>query len=220
MLRLITKNLGWKLLSIAGAFVLWLAVAREPELATSVSVPVEFKNIPDDLDISSDVPDRIHIEIRGPAGRLSRDYLADLAALLDMGDARPGERTFTVHAWNINLPAGVEFYRAVPSQLTLRFDRLITRNIEVEPRYANSPPEGYTIAAARIDPPTVRIRGPEDHVRRIDRVRTDPLDLSSAVGRMDFQAQVNLGDPQVRLESSPAITVHLTLQRLGLNDRK
>ncbi|HEX4593282.1 MAG TPA: hypothetical protein VH157_03355, partial [Bryobacteraceae bacterium] len=83
MKQFFTHNIGWKLLSLAIAVALWIAVAREPELATSLSVPVELKNIPDDLDIGSSVPDRVHLEVRGPSGRLSRDNLSDAAMILD-----------------------------------------------------------------------------------------------------------------------------------------
>src|SRR6266478_3446188 len=117
MKQFFTHNVGWKLLSLAIAIALWIAVAREPELATALSVPVELKNIPDDLDIGSNVPDRVHLEVRGPSGRLSRDNLSDLAVVLDLSGAHVGERTYTVHPSNTNLPAGVEFYRAVPSQI-------------------------------------------------------------------------------------------------------
>src|SRR5260370_20645590 len=103
MKHLLTRNLGWKLLSLLIAIALWCAVAREPELATALSVPVQFKNIPDDLDIGSNVPERMHVEVRGPSGRLSRDNLADVAVVLDLADAHAGERTYTVHPNNINL---------------------------------------------------------------------------------------------------------------------
>ncbi|HME10813.1 MAG TPA: CdaR family protein [Bryobacteraceae bacterium] len=212
-----TRNLGWKLLSLSLAFVLWIVVAREPELATSVSIPIEFKNLPEDLDISSSVPDRIHVEIRGPSGRLSRDYLADMALVLDLHDAGPGERTFTIRdsgpAAIVKLPVGVAFYRAVPSQLTLRFDRLLTRDIPVAPRYATSPPDGYSVSTLSISPAKLRLRGPEDHIQRIKEVLTDPIDLSGVVGQMDFQVHVNIGDPQVRLETPGGVTVHVNVTR-------
>jgi YbbR domain-containing protein len=207
-----TRNLGWKLLSLAIAFVLWILVAREPELATSVSIPIEFKNLPDDLDISSTVPERIHIEIRGPSGRLSRDYLTNLAAVLDLKGAQPGERTFTLGD-NLNLPVGVAFYRAVPSQLTLRFDRLLARDVPIAARYATTPPDGYSVNTMAISPSKIRLRGPGDHVQQIRQVLTDPIDLSGVVGQADFRVHVNVGDPQVRLESAAIVTVHVNVAR-------
>ncbi|MGA2592327.1 MAG: hypothetical protein ABSH32_20640 [Bryobacteraceae bacterium] len=52
MKKLFTQNVGWKLLSLAAAVLLWIAVASEPELSTFISLPVEYKNLPTDLEIS------------------------------------------------------------------------------------------------------------------------------------------------------------------------
>src|SRR5260370_39640465 len=106
MKNFFTHNVGWKLLSLLIAVALWIAVAREPELATSLSVPVELKNIPDDLDIGSAVPDQVHLEVRGPSGRLSRDNLTNAAMILDLADAHAGERTYTIRGANFSLPSG------------------------------------------------------------------------------------------------------------------
>lgn len=221
MRQLLTRNLGWKLLALLIAVALWIAVAREPELATSLSVPVEFKNIPDDLDIGSNVQDRVQLEIRGPSGRLSRDKLSDVALILDLSDARAGERTYTIHSNNISLPPGVAFYRAVPSQITLRFDRLLSREVEISPpRYSKPPPEGYRVRGYSLDPAKVRIRGPEERVKRIDRVLIDPVDLSGVVGQQEFHTHVNVGDTQVRLETPLTITLKVTLEKASQRQSK
>lgn len=215
MKQLLTRNLGWKVLSVLIAVALWVAVAREPELATSLSVPVEFKSIPEDLDIGSNVPDRIHIEVRGPSGRLTHDNLSNVAAVLDLSDAGAGERTFTIREKNLNLPPGVVFYRAVPSQITLRFDRLISRDVDVRPNYVKTP-DGYHRTGEIVDPARVRIRGPEERVRNMRQVLTDPIDLSSVLGQAQFHTAVNIGDPQVRLESPATVTVSVKLEKRKL----
>jgi hypothetical protein len=40
MKQLLTHNLGWKLLSLAIAVAIWIAVAREPELAHRCRFPL------------------------------------------------------------------------------------------------------------------------------------------------------------------------------------
>jgi len=216
MIDLLTHNIGWKLVSLFLAVALWITVAREPELATSVSVPIEFKNIPDELDIGSNIPDRVRIEIRGPSGLLSRDNLSALAVILDLSDARAGDRTYSIRSNNINLPSGVAFYRSVPSQITLHFDRLLTRNVDVHPLYTKVP-DGYRLAAEVVEPARIRVRGPEERVKNITSVATDPLDLSAVVGTAQFRTHVNVGDAQLRVENPTPIIVKVTLQR---TDRK
>jgi len=206
MKQLLTRNLHWKLLSLLMAVALWIAVAREPELATSLSVPVEFKNMPDDLDFNSTVPDRVRLEVRGQSGRLSRDNLADVAVVLDLSDAHTGERTYAIRDINLNLPSGVSFDRATPSQLTLRFEHVMSRDVPVKPLFQHIP-QGYRVQDQEIDPAKVRIRGPEQRVRTIDSVLTDPIDLSGVVGDKEVRTHVNVGDPQVRTEFQVIFTV-------------
>jgi YbbR domain-containing protein len=210
-MKLLTRNLGWKLLSLAIAVTLWILAAREPEVATSLSIPIEFKKIPDDLDVGGNLPDRVRLEVRGPSGRLSRDNLADAAVVLDLSDARAGERTYTIRSSNVSLPFGVVFYRAVPSQVTLRFDQLIARSVAIRPIFVKIP-DGYRVGSTVIEPAKVWIRGPEERVNNISQVLTDPVDLTGVVSQKAFRTRVNIGDPLVRLEA-PEVTVKVTLER-------
>jgi YbbR domain-containing protein len=211
MMKLLTRNLGWKLLSLAIAVALWIIAAREPEVATTLSLPIEFKNIPDDLDIGGNLPDRVRLEVRGPTGRLSRDNLADAAVVLDLSDARGGERTYTIRSSSVSLPFGVVFYRAVPSQVTLRFDQLITRSVDVRPIFVKTP-DGYRVGSSVLEPAKVWIRGPEERVNNISQVMTDPVDLTGVVSQKEFRTRINVGDPLVRLEA-PEVTLKVTLER-------
>src|SRR5580658_1535059 len=214
MRQLFIRNLGWKLLSLLLAVGLWLAVAREPEVATSLSVPVEFKNMRDDLDITGNLPDRVFLEVRGPSGRLSRDNLSAVAVVLDLADAQAGERTYNIRGRNLNLPSGVVFYRAVPSQLTLRFDQLMVKQEPVQPVFVNQP-ASYRIASQEFSPSNVRIRGSEGHVQAINQVKTDPMDLSGVAGEQVFHTHLNVGDAQVRLvDTSSDITVRVKLEKI------
>jgi YbbR domain-containing protein len=214
MIQLLTRNLGWKLLSLLIAIVLWISVAREPEVATSVSAPVDFKNMRDDLDISGDLPDRVRLEVRGPSGRLTRDSLSAVAVVLDLSDAQEGDRTYSIRGRNLNLPAGVIFYQAVPSQITLHFNQLIFKQEPVQPVYVNKP-SGYRIASQQLGTTQVRIRGSQDRVEAIHQVKTDPMDLSGVVGEKVFRTHLNVGDPQVRLLDAPTdITVRVKLEKI------
>lgn len=195
------------------AFVVWLSVAREPELATSVAVPVQFKNMPDNLDFGTRVPDHVNLELRGQAGRLSHNNLSDVGVVLDLAAARPGEHTYTIRSPLINLPYGVSFYRAIPSQITLSFDQLISRAVPIKPAFVNIP-QGYQMQADSVQPASVRLRGPEQRVANITQVQTDTIDLSGVVGQKEFHTNVKVGDPQVRLETHAVISVDVTLAKV------
>jgi YbbR domain-containing protein len=219
MRQLLTRNLGWKILSLLLAFAIWVAVAREPELATSVLAPVQFKNMPNDLDFGTSVPDRVNLELRGQSGRLSRNNLSDVGVVLDLAAAHSGEHTYTIRSFDINLPSGVSFYRAIPSQITLRFEQLLSREVVVKPAFINTP-EGYQVQVETASPAAVRLRGPEQRMRNITEVMTDPIDLSGVVGLKEFRTNTNVGDPQIRMETPTVIAVKVKLAKVIPKDSR
>jgi YbbR domain-containing protein len=213
MIQLLTRNVGWKLLSLLIAIGLWISVAREPEVATALSVPVDLKNMRDDLDITGNLPDSVRLEVRGPSGRLTRDNLSTISVVLDLADAEPGDRTYSVRGRYLNLPSGVVFYRAVPSQVTLHFEQLMVKAEPVETVFINKPP-GYRIASQQISITQVRIRGSVDRVNAISQVRTDPINLAGATGERTFHTHLNVGDAQVRMVEGPSdVTVDVKLEK-------
>jgi hypothetical protein len=120
----VTRNLGWKLLSVALAVLLWIAVEGEPELVTVQSVPVFYRNVEPSLALVANPPTTVRVELRGPSDVLGRDNLSNVSVLLDLaGVAEPGERVFPISRTNVSVPAGVNFVRADPSELKLHLDR-------------------------------------------------------------------------------------------------
>jgi len=124
--RMLTRNLGWKLLAVALAVLLWIAVEGEPELITVQSVPVYYRNVEPVLALVSNPPAAVRLELRGPSDVLGRDNLSKVAVLLDLADVtEPGERTFAISRGNVSLPVGVSFVRSDPPELKLRLDRAL-----------------------------------------------------------------------------------------------
>ena len=56
--------------SLAIAVTIWASVASEPELATFATVRLEYRNLPEDLEIASHPVTSITLELRGPSGEL------------------------------------------------------------------------------------------------------------------------------------------------------
>ena len=216
MIRRLAHNLHWKAASVAIAIVLWLIVVPQSELVTSRSVPILYRNLPPDLEISSDVPDRIHVEIRGPAGKLSSTSLADMAVQFDLAPVNaPGERTFTVSTASLYLPRGVSFLRAVPSQLRLRFDHILSKEVPVQVRIGTPQQPGYRIVQQEVRPARLKIAGPESRVRAIEAAQTDPVDLSGVVSKAEIRVSAYVTDSQVRFEDASIVTVRVAVEKAG-----
>ncbi len=213
-MRLITRNFGWKLGSLTLSVLLWFSLLGEPELVTTHTAPILYKNLPQGMLIGSDALDQVRVELRGPSGKMLPDRLAEMAVLLDLSDVKgPGERTFTLSETDFHLPQGVTFLRSVPSQLRVRLARMMTREVPVNVRIYAPPPAGYRIVRQEVVPGTLRIVGPEPRVTSITGAETDAIDLSGVTGNREIKVNAFVADPQVRFETSPVVTVKFTVEK-------
>ncbi|MEN6533271.1 MAG: CdaR family protein [Bryobacteraceae bacterium] len=215
MMRSLVENFGWKVLSLSIAVVLWLAVVGEPQMTTSVLAPIEFRDVPRGMEISSETPDAIKIDVIGPPTLLKREALASVAVVFDLSSVyRPGERTVTVDESTVVLPSGVKLSRAVPSQLRLQIEHQVSRDVPIEVRFSGPPPDGYQIRDADVDPDHLRITGPESCVAKIKYAETDPVDLDAVVGEQRFQVHVYVPDSRVRFASTPVVTLRIAMEKI------
>ena len=207
-------NLPWKLLSLAIAVVIWALVATEPELATFANVRPEYKNLPTGLEISSDPVSSIVLELRGPSGALRG--LGDSihpTVVIDMSDAAPGERTFSIGDRNVKAMRSVRLVRAIPSELRFHFEPRRTSTVPVRVRFLGEGQNGYAVAQYHVDPPEMSITGPGSRVVRIAAVAADPIDLANTTATSQFHVNVFMDDSFVRFLNTPEVVVTVTMKK-------
>jgi YbbR-like protein len=208
----LVKNIGWRLTSLAIAYVIWMNVATEPEMATIVSAPVQYRDAGNSLEISSELVDRVELETRGPSGLLRSLSNSRTVVILDFSDVKvPGQRTFTITRNLTNLPQGVDLLRATPAQIRLTFERRAEKTVPVHVRFLGSLPGGRKMSGYQVDPPLKDIFGPASQVDRVSAVETDSIDLS-AIDLADPQVRVAafVPEPKVRFLMDPEVTVRIT----------
>ena len=214
--RRLTANFGWKLASIMLAAALWFAVEGEPELVTVQPVPVLYRNLPPRLMLLSDAPNEVRVELRGASTRLTRATLSDAFAAIDLaGVTNPGAQTFTLSEAEFSLPQGLTFVRAVPSQVSLRFDRSATKAVPVEIQLSGAVAPGFRIASKTVEPATLNVSGPESRVASILAAQTDPVDVSGLNESADLRVNAFVSEPRVQFESRPVVVVHLSIEKSG-----
>jgi len=210
----IFENIGWKVLALAIAVVLWVFVASEPELSSFTTVRLEYKNLPDDLEINSDPISNVVLELRGPSGAM-RGVGESIrpTVVLDMSSARVGDRTYTIGDGNVKLARGVRLVRAIPSEVRFRFENRRTKTIPVEVRFNGEGQNGYVVAQYQVEPRDVQIVGPRSRVLRIAAAPTDLVDVSNVVGSSEFHVNLLVDDPYVRLQGSAEAVVRVTMKK-------
>lgn len=211
--RAVLHNLGLKLVALALAVGLWLAVARDPVAEVAVDIPVEIRNLPQDLEISSEVVPKAQIRLRGPERVIHRLQSSDVYAAIEFNGVKPGERTFDLTAQQIHQPPGLEVVQIVPSQFHLTFDVRLTRPVPVQPRVVGSFVQGYRIGQVVTDPSTVTITGPKARVEAVESATTDPIDVSGAMNRVTFIRHAYVSDPLVQVAHAAPVRITVIMEQ-------
>jgi YbbR-like protein len=208
------ENIGWKLLALGVAVVIWVVVASEPELSTFTTVRVEYKNLPDDLEISSEPVSTVVLELRGPSGEL-RGVGESIrpSVILDMSSAHAGDRTYPIGDGSVKLARGVRLVRSIPSSVSFRFEARRSRMVPVEVRFSGEGQNGYAIAHSQVEPSEVQVIGPRSRVLRVDEVVTDTVDVSNVVGTSEFHVHLLVDDPFVRVAGPSEAVVRVTMKK-------
>ena len=130
------------------AVVIWALVASEPELSTFATVRLEYKNLPEELEISSGPVSSVCSNCAGPP--------ANCAALGDgdssgrgarhVGRAKPASARSRIGDGNVKLARGVRLVRAIPSEVRFQFEPRRIRTVPVQVRFTGEGQNGYEVA--------------------------------------------------------------------------
>lgn len=216
--RMFMHNIGLKVVSLLLAVGLWLVVARDPIAEVEMHVPIEFHNLPDNLEIDSANFTEAQVRIRGPERLIHRLEPEDVRAEIDLAEVRPGEQTFDLTARHVHVPQDLEVVQIIPGQFHLSFDNRATRMVEVRPRVTGNFASGVRVAQVVADPANVMITGPRRRVEAVDAATTDPVDVSGAITQATFVTQAYVPDPLVQVVHH--IPIRVTVIMEGLGERK
>lgn len=209
-MSLLTHNWAAKGLSVLIAFLLWVALVDDPELIETVTVPVEYRNLSGSLDLSPDVPDRVQLQVRGPRGRLNEVSAERTNIVLDLaGMQTPSARTFTVQEGTLNLPPNVTLVRAMPSQLRVKLERRMYKDLPVTVVFEQPLPKGLRVSATEVSPAFIKVVGPESRIVIATALTTEPIDLSEVNVLKPIRVNVLLTDPELSIVGSALVMVRL-----------
>jgi YbbR domain-containing protein len=197
--RIVVHDFGLKAVAIVIALLFWVAIVQNaPPSVITVTfdgrIPVERPdNVPSGYVLRGPLGD-VGVKLSGAPGVADRVALSELRARIDvnalvLGQAEPQDARVTV----LVAKEGVEVVDVSPSTVSVRVERLTSRTVVVQSRFANEPPAGTRAGDAEVAPTEVTVTGPESDVARV----------TAVLGTVRF------GDAQIDIESHdiPAIPV-------------
>lgn len=196
--RYIAHNLPLKLIALACSVLLWSAVSRDPVVETAYNVPIEFRQVPPNLEITTAGIPLAQVRLRAPERALGQITAADVHPVINLAGAAIGEHTYDLAASQVRVPYDIQVVQVTPAEIRIGFDRSLTRQIEIHPRVTGHFEPGFGIQRVTADPSTITVVGPESHVKSATMAITDPIDVSDVRGAATFSTNAYVPDPLVR----------------------
>ncbi|HVQ13690.1 MAG TPA: CdaR family protein [Vicinamibacterales bacterium] len=205
------RHFGLRLLSLAVAFALWMAVAGEETVERGIRVPLELVQFPPGLELPFEAPTLVDVRVRGSSTALSRVGPGDIVAVLDLRSARAGRRVFQLNPEQVRVPFGVEVVQVSPASIVIAFEKSDTKTVPVNASTEGSPAPGFVVGKVSVDPPTVQVTGPESAIRRTAEAVTDTVSVVGARKSLSEAVTIGLMDPAIRVKTSGSATVHVEI---------
>lgn len=215
------QNLLVKILSLIGAFALFLYVGKQqatespeysPELAIAPPPGLEL--------VEPKGPRQVRVKLRGPAEKIRSLDESQIKAVVDLTGQRkgnhPGMPVQILLPGNVRDLVQIVYYS--PTRLNVRLDEHVSRQFQVEPVLLSPPPPGYSVDLPELEPSLVTISGRGEIVTRVKKAQaqvtainsTERLDQLVRVSALDDQ-NMEVGDG-IQI-SPPTVRVRATIER-------
>ena len=209
----VTNNWHLKIVSLILATMLWMAVATETSSEIGLDVPLEYRNIPAQLEITGDTATTVQVRLRGSSNVIRDISSKDVSTTVDLSKMRPGEKVVALSPLNVSVPFGAEVIRVKPSSVRFSLERTIAKSVPVVPTTLGQPFEGYEIGEVLVSPSKVEVEGPESRVNTIESIATIPIRLDRRQTHMEQTADLDVPDPQIRLQRPSPVNVRIDIRR-------
>jgi len=197
MWKLIFENLGFKIVALLMALLLWFHVATEKIYEYTKNFPVKILNVPDELILAREVPPEVQVKIGGKGKELLKLLLMEKKNLqIDVGEFRIGENNYNFKPEEIPIPEGLDL-RVVeilsPKNVKISLDRLMEKKVPVSSQITILPEQGYVLMGeVSLKPQEVIISGPRGLVRKINSIQTEKKMLENVTEPISDQIGLTL----------------------------
>lgn len=191
MFGAITENLMLKVLAFVFALILWFFVMGEQKLEKGYPVPLELRNVPQGLIVTSEVPSLIDVRVSGPRTVLLNLSLADLDIGVDLKGLAPGVTSFKRLDERFRLPRSLKITRLSPAVIDVRLEKIQNKKVPIRTVFTGVLPEGLKVEKITIVPNQVVVSGAGSELKNVSIVETEPIEVSEVHESFKLEVPLN-----------------------------
>ena len=165
-----------KLIAFFIATTLWYLIVWGKPIEKTIEIPIVY--VPYNSNYLIEIsPPNVLLKIKAIRRVLRKLSEMNLKVKINLAKYPPGIYQIRIPIEKINLPPSVQIKEVSPSYVTVIIKRIISKKVKVKPVFADLKFFKSTRFKILISPKYVLIRGPEDVVRHIRAVYTEPINF-------------------------------------------
>jgi YbbR domain-containing protein len=186
-LRRLFGNLGFKVLALLLAVLLWFFIASGREGYREIEASVELEAVPDGITVNGPEPETVSFRVAGKGRNLFGLRAADFKVVINLADKDAG-------VYPIGLTTADVMVEEILSERTVivELERRITKSIPVKADFSGSPRAGFYLGVPEVQPPKATLYG---SVTVLDKVRAVSVVVDAEGRDAPFTAQVPIKAP-------------------------
>ncbi len=212
--RRLFSNIWPKLTIILLVIASWLIITAKQGGIITVSVPLKFHNLPDDVTLVKTSPEEVEVQLKVISSLIPSPKKLDITADVDLGKVREGGNLLAIKGDDFRLPPGVTVTGVTPSVVKVTAEKKMRKVMRVKVKTVGRLPENQRLRRLKVDPHVVTAEGPEHLLAQFDSVDTEAVDLSTVRPNEKVEKRILSPAPQIKVlgEATARIRVVVSVQ--------
>ena len=168
----------WKKKAVALflAVFLWYYVDSLEYTEQTVSLPVQFVNIPSNKMVIDTWDRSVGLEIKARKNVMKNpiNFSKVIKATVNLSNAQVGMNDYRIEITLLDPKLDLKI-KALKDNITLKIDDVDNKVVRVSPRIIGELPQGYVLVDTKIDISTVAVKGPSQNLKDVRELETEPI---------------------------------------------
>ncbi len=187
-----TQNIGYKLIALLLALLLWFDVATEETTVIEYPVPLRIAVEGRDMIVTNEVPGEVEMRFSGTGSDLLRLDKDDLVIQKDIQGGENDTTLLSIDPQDVQRPADLNLtpVSVTPSRVVVVTDRFVEKTVPLEPIGSPQAERGYQLLDVTVEPRRVKVRGVTAEVNPIGSLGLDLSQLDPVAGSFDQNLEI------------------------------
>jgi len=173
------RNPGTKFVSVVASVALWFLLVNRSEIVNrTITIPLEYRKVPDGWVMENPAPAEIKVSLSGPERAFNFD-ISELKASLEINNLENGFQAIPITESCLNIPSGLSVNGISPSNFTFDASEMVKIEVPVKVATKGNLADSLEIIELKAKPASIPLLVHAGQEKEIKEIFTEPLNLDN-----------------------------------------